>query len=282
MGTTSRFHGVSFDQRRRLFCAQIRHKKKRMTIGFFDKENEAAVAVDRLATYLGLAARNFPQRRVCPASIDALRRELDDSPRSPRRAVPKSETSSRFRGVLYSGKNPERPWVVYFYSAAKTVHAYVASFESERDAAVAYDRLALCYHRRPVLNFPSQGRIPGPATVEVIRTQATRERKERTTSRYRGVYKTRSGRWAASIMHGRKVHRLGLYDAEVAAAHAYDAAAWRLKSEQARVNFPPGDRVDPVTELRPGRLAQTHGAGSSPRARRTPQDEALRRRRRRA
>jgi hypothetical protein len=166
MAATSRFHGVSFNRHRQSFCAQIWHEKKRTTIGFFDDENEAAMAVDRLSTNLGLPARNFPGREVSPASLDALRRELGDTPRAPRPARRKTETSSRFRGVHYSGENTERPWVVYFCLAARNLHMYVASFESERDAALAYDRIVLCYRTRPVLNFPSLAPILGPATLK--------------------------------------------------------------------------------------------------------------------
>jgi hypothetical protein len=278
MAATSRFHGVSFNRHRQSFCAQICHKKKRMTIGFFDDENEAAMAVDRLSTYLGLPARNFPRRKIDPASIGALRRELGDKPHAPRGARRKTETSSQFRGVHYSGENSERPWVVYFRSTATKMHAYVASFESERDAALAYDRIVLCYRTRPVLNFPSQAQILGPATVEMIRAQATRERKERTTSRYRGVYRTRSGRWASQIMHRGKVHRLGLYEVEIAAAHAYDDAAYRL-GEEARVNFPPVDRVAAIAELGQRRSVQQANNAGVRTAPHSPRDEAPRRRR---
>ncbi len=235
---TSRFHGVSLDRKRGAFCAQVRHERKPITIGFFNDENEAATAVDRVSAFLGLAHRNFPRRHVRAASADDLRRELRANPRSSLRAVRKSETSSRFAGVIYDGENARRPWVVYFFSAASAVHTYVASFESERDAAFAHDRLALHYHARPVLNFPSRARVLGPASVEEIRAEAMHERKERTTSRYRGVYRTRRGQWAASIMHARTEYWLGLHDVEEAAAHAYDDAAWKLKGDHARVNFP--------------------------------------------
>jgi hypothetical protein len=262
---TSRFHGVSFDRNRRAFCAQVRHNRKRVTIGFFGDENEAAIAVDRVSAYLGLAVRNFPRRNVRATGVHDLRRELCENPRSSLSAVRKNETSSRFSGVLYCDENSGRPWVVYFahrrrrgsngrratFSAAAGVHAYVGSFESERDAALAHDRLALYYHQRPVLNFPSRARTLGPATIEVIRADATRERKEKTTSQYRGVYRARSGRWVAQIQHKWKRFLLGTYDVEVAAAQAYDDAAWKLKGENARVNFPSGRRVG-----RPGKVVR--------------------------
>jgi hypothetical protein len=94
--------------------------------------------------------------------------------------------------------------------------------------------------RERLTNLPSRARILGPATVEVIRAAATRERKEKTTSQYRGVHRARSGRWVAQIQHEWKSFQLGTYDAEVAAAHPYDDAARRLKGENARVNFRSG------------------------------------------
>ena len=57
------------------------------------------------------------------------------------------------------------------------------------------------------------------------------------TSRFKGVRLLPSGRWQARIRIGNPIY-LGLFDAEEAAARAYDAAARAAWGEFARLNFP--------------------------------------------
>lgn len=58
-----------------------------------------------------------------------------------------------------------------------------------------------------------------------------------TASKFKGVHR-QSGRWKAQIYEDGKNTFLGLFNAEVDAAHAYDAAARKKSGEFARVNFP--------------------------------------------
>lgn len=56
--------------------------------------------------------------------------------------------------------------------------------------------------------------------------------------RYRGVSR-KKGKWEAKVMVDRKWAYRELFDSETEAAHAYDAAVWRLKPREAKsyVNF---------------------------------------------
>jgi hypothetical protein len=62
--------------------------------------------------------------------------------------------------------------------------------------------------------------------------------KPNTSSRFKGVSRTSTGRWRAQIGHNRRSTHLGTYDTETAAARAYDAKARELFGEFARLNFP--------------------------------------------
>lgn len=64
------------------------------------------------------------------------------------------------------------------------------------------------------------------------------------SSGYKGVSKTRTGRWRARIMVNRKSIALGEYDAKEEAAHAYDVAAVKCFGEFANLNFPNELAVD--------------------------------------
>ncbi len=56
-------------------------------------------------------------------------------------------------------------------------------------------------------------------------------------SRFKGLARTKGGRWAACIRDG-KMRHLGMFDCEIEAAQAYDRAAIELHGEFARLNFP--------------------------------------------
>jgi len=65
-----------------------------------------------------------------------------------------------------------------------------------------------------------------------------RKKKKNTTSRYRGVWRLKNGKYESQITdHGKRIH-LGWFDSEIEAAKAYDVAAKKCHKEFARLNFP--------------------------------------------
>lgn len=68
--------------------------------------------------------------------------------------------------------------------------------------------------------------------------QANRKKAEGKTSRYKGVSRTRRGKWYAQITVNYVAINLGTFACEEEAARAYDAAAVEHFGDFARLNFP--------------------------------------------
>ena len=141
-------------------------------IGHFEREEDAALARERVALHvLGpKARRNFPDRRLKPASIEEIYRgELEpmNFPDEARRLGPadvrtlratcervrKTTTTSRFRGVSWAA-NCGR-WRAVITSHDEKIH--LGLYDDEEDAALAYDAKAIQLHgRRAKVNFPRE------------------------------------------------------------------------------------------------------------------------------
>lgn len=74
--------------------------------------------------------------------------------------------------------------------------------------------------------------------VTQSQNQANARKVSHTTSRFKGVRRTEAGRWAARLRADGRTRRLGTFDDEEAAAHAYDAEAVKTWGEYARLNLP--------------------------------------------
>lgn len=58
------------------------------------------------------------------------------------------------------------------------------------------------------------------------------------TSKYKGLSKTKNGKWEVRVCKNYKPTRVGLFNDEVEAAKAYDQKAKELHGEFAKLNFP--------------------------------------------
>ncbi len=169
--TSSRHHGVSRDPRKPLgrpwIMRAIEGKEVR-----YRTERAAAIAYDRAALYYfgGRARLNFPQLAATlePASITTLRAEAYRET--------KASTSSRFVGLALSNVGRWTATVRH----DKRIH-YLGTFETEEDAARAYDAAARRLKgNRLRLNFhPVTGEELCGEWFEVERSERSRASRRR-------------------------------------------------------------------------------------------------------
>jgi hypothetical protein len=231
----SRYRGVaweSFHGRWAAYLYQAGPPKRAIRIAHFDREEEAAVAYDRVVLRLkGQGARrNFPRRRLSPASIEAIRRE--------RRQQRKSRMTSRFNGVHRHRGLRDRRWQAEVRVAGRTF--WLGNWPTEKQAALAHDRAVLYYDgRRALLNFPRVAHRLRPQDAKTLRAECERLRKQTTSSPFRGVIWVKRLRcWRARITVDAVLRHLGLFTDDEEAAKAYDAAARKAFGGRARPNFP--------------------------------------------
>jgi hypothetical protein len=244
----SQFFGVAWDPAQRRWAALVSIDGHQRRIATFDREDHAAVARDRvlLRTFGRRALLNFPSRRLRPASIDEIRKDI--------RRDRKRTATSRYLGVhrnLPSVRRNRESWGAHLVTrdgnGPRVLNLGV--WPTERKAAVARDRAVLHYvragSRDVMLNFPTLSRKLTPADAISLRQEAHRQYKATTTSRYRGVCRASpdSARWVSRIWVDGKDHFLGVFETEEAAARAYDKAALRLRGTAAALNFRRGERT---------------------------------------
>lgn len=140
--SSSSFKGVSRDNQKQAWLAQISISCKHYYLGVYKNEEEAARAYDAAARfYFGeFAHPNFPAE-----TKKLSQQEIKTCNRLSR----KEKTSSRFRGVTWDKRRGK--WYAYIRVGGKTKTAY---FTTELEAAQFYDSFVKENGLKKPLNFP--------------------------------------------------------------------------------------------------------------------------------
>jgi hypothetical protein len=207
---TSTYRGVYWNKGRgKQWVAQIKYDGKQHQLGYFEDEEEAARAYDRVArAHKGEKAQlNFPTKKEQAAEKAKQQRWITCG-----------EAGSKYRGVHWHKRNGK--WRATIRYDGKVHH--LGCFEDDEVAARAYDRAARAHQgEKAQLNFPAEGES-GPAQ----------------SSKYRGVsWFKKNNKWQVQLYFDGKKHQLGYFEDEEDAARAYDRAARAHKGGAEKLNF---------------------------------------------
>jgi len=153
----------------------------------------------------------------------------------------KKDTKSSYRGVFWN--NQSKVWIASITVNGRKKH--LGCFDSEMEAAQAYDREALKLKGAlATVNFSdSAERLKAEQSSGIIieTTRHVRKRAEK-TSKFRGVcWNKYNQSWKACIKVNGKNKHLGYFTNEIDAAKAYDKVSLQHRQEKAKLNFPLGE-----------------------------------------
>jgi len=214
----SRFKGVRKIRGR--WCAIVYENKKQIHIGTFNTEEEAARSYDEAAlarrgpgTFLNLrdlAGRTQPvvERGIARIRLSCGKHFVID-------AGDVALVSQHYWYIAGGTVKTQKP-------VQRNLSTLLLRATSRSEMVMHLDGDPLNFRRNNILVIP---RSLGAGANKKRRTGS---------SRYKGVHKTREGRWAAKIAH----QYIGTFDDEIDAAYAYDSAARDKYDLFAAVNFP--------------------------------------------
>jgi hypothetical protein len=205
-----------------------------LLLGSFPSRREAEIARDRALLHFGAPKKRLKHpaasSRLGAASPSTLQRLAR------LRTKETSGATSPYLGVSLASHG--KHWVAEVRRQPKRYR--IGGYPSDRDAAIARDRLALhVYGSKAILNFPE--RTASPASVAMLGKELGRPAKRFLTSRYLGVHAA-DGKWSAQIHTRGRTYAVVGYASERAAAQARDRMALHFLGARAKLNFPASSR----------------------------------------
>ena len=211
----SGYFGVVANREKYAARISIGNGKKRVIGSSYDTAKQAAKAYDKEAIKLRrpLSSLNYPKK--VPVGYTPIQKPLYSS------------NTIGYRGVSKKGKK----FGVWIQIDGKSTS--LGTYETAKEAAIAYDRAVRKANKsKTLLNFPDM--------VHNLGVEPKRKNKRSSTG-YRGVYKSPSGNFFSTISIGNgNQKRLGTFDTAIHAALAYDQAAIKAGKKKSTLNFPDG------------------------------------------
>jgi hypothetical protein len=235
---------VSWNKSDQKWRVGIFHQGKKVGLGRFDDEVEAAEAYDAKARELkGDGAKlNFPG----PGEKQGIGRTLR-TPEDVAAAKKMGSRRSSYRGVCWD-KQPGK-WKAQIKEKTTGKVKHLGLFIDEEEAAQAYDKAERAMSGADAkLNFPQEGEQQArPRTTRTKEEVAAAKSLPPQKSKHRGVtWDGNRGKWKCSIKYKGGHKYLGRFDDEEEAAAAYNTEAEKLKElgDGPHVPAPPKEKKE--------------------------------------
>ena len=199
------------------YRSSIQINGKTKYLGSFDTAKQAAKAYDREAIKLrrSLYKLNYPKK-------------------APVGYTPIQQTLRSVNTVGYKGLTTEKNGKLKVLITIGGKQTYIGTYETAKEAAVAYDRAAL------KANQPTTTFLNFPDMVHNLDVEPKCKKYKRSSTGYRGVTNGYKGQFNATIRINSKKMSLGTFGTAIGAALAYDQAAINAGRKQHTLNFPDG------------------------------------------
>ena len=241
---SSKYTGVSFVKSMSKWKAEIKIDGKTRHIGYYEKEEEAAIDYARAVfKYQGEDALD----KAREYRKSALVIDLSDVPIQP--PIPKKESqqkgracdryikegSSKYAGVTFH--NARNKWKTQIKIDGKS--RYIGCYENEEEAAIDYARAVFKYKGEEALAKLREQKSSRSAIdlSDVPPRQPIPKREghmKEGSSKYTGVYfNTSKNKWEAATRINGKTHHIGCYENEEEAAIDYARAVFKYKGQEA-------------------------------------------------
>ena len=228
-GTTSRFQGVVQKESGK-WQAQIVKNGHNFHLGVFDIEEDAARAYNAAAPLY----YDGPKLNDVPDLPEGVTLESRRVLRYPDRGQPDPVEDAAYFPKKYLGVTKRAGSYQVQMSLAGLIR-HLGNYPRPSMAALAYNEAMLKVYDDPKLNQVEE--LPDGETcldaemakflVAYVKEELGGKRKKQRgpSSIYKGVNKTKHGKFKATVFIGRKAKYLGTFDAEIEAAKAYNVGA---------------------------------------------------------
>jgi len=210
------------------YQAMITINGKTKVIGSsYDTAKQAAKAYEKEAIKLRrpFSKLNYPKK--APVGYTPIQQPL------------LSTNTVGYRGVHKEGKKFRASSAI----SGKSTH--IGTFDTSKEAAIAYDRCVLKANKSTsLLNFPDM--------VHNLDVEPKRKKHNLSSTGYRGVVQLRSGRFRVVLSSGGKKKGIGTFDTAIQAALAYDQAAIKAGKKKSTLNFPDGLPIEQESDIDDG------------------------------
>jgi hypothetical protein len=216
---TDNFKGTSFVADKNNWIAQLQHNKKHYYLGEFVNEIEAAQVYNDFALFLNETENNNFLLNDIPGYVTVARNipELN-------KLSKEEKFSSKYIGVSYDSK--KKYYVSGIRCSGKTYN--LGNNVDEIECAKLYNQQALFFNNtlntKYILN-----EIEDYITIaKDIHKELMENKLNKKTSKYNGVYLTKSGKWECRYMLNRRGVHIGTFKTELEACKAYNETVIEL------------------------------------------------------